>query len=165
MKKFNEVAIIERLQSLRKQYAGNRGKSKFARALGISASTYKYYESSRVPPIEILLRICHVTGADLEWLLTDHSTEKKFAFGPNSVLLRKLSTLLNENPDLAEPILAFFELLWEKKGVEKVFQSKSSADQTESARMDSGAWKNCRGNDSFLESDNFTRAQADRHRP
>ena len=124
MKKLNEVAIIERLQSLRKQYAGNRGKSKFACALGISASTYNYYESSRVPPIEILLRICHVTGADLEWLLTGHSTEKKFAFGPNSVLLRKLSTLLNENPDLAEPILAFFELLREKKGVEKVFQSK-----------------------------------------
>jgi len=135
MKKFNEVAIIGRLRGLREQYAGGRGKSRFARALGISASTYSYYENNRVPPIETLLRICRVTGADLEWLLTGRSTEKKFASGPNNVLLRKLNTLLNENPDLAEPILAFFELLWEKKGVEKVFQTK-----VQPARADRPRW-------------------------
>ena len=123
MKNFNENTIIERVRSLRNQYAGSRGKSKFARALGISASTYSYYENERVPPIEILLKICEVTGADLEWLLTGSSSPSKFAFTPNTTLLRKLDALLTENPELSEPVLAFVELLCEKKGFEDQFHS------------------------------------------
>jgi len=124
MEIFDEKAIIERVKLLRNQYAGNRGKSKFARALGISASTYNYYENNRIPQIEILLKMCEVTGADLKWLLTGRIAEKKFAFGPNSALLRKLDALLGENPDLAEPISAFIELLCEKKGVEEEFHPR-----------------------------------------
>ncbi len=124
MKIIDEKAIIERVRLLRKQYAGDRGKSRFARALGISASTYSYYENDRVPPIEILLKICEVTGADLEWLLTGEKNDKTHTFGANIALLRKLDDLLGENPDLAEPILAFIELLCEKKGIEKKFHSK-----------------------------------------
>jgi len=124
MENFDEKTIIEKISLLRKQYAGNRGKSEFARALGISASTYNYYENNRVPPIEILLKICEVTGADLEWLLTGRSTEKRFAFGANSGLLQKLDDLFTSNPELTEAVLAFIELLCEKKGVEKEFQSK-----------------------------------------
>ncbi len=132
MENFDEKVIIERVQLLRKQYAGSRGKSKFARALGISASTYNYYENNRVPPIEVLLKICEVTGADLEWLLTGRSTEKRFAFrpdrefasGPDNAVLQKLDDLLVENPELTKPILAFIELLCEKKGVEKGFYPK-----------------------------------------
>ncbi len=124
MKNFDENTIIERIRFLRNQYAGSRGKSKFARALGISASTYSYYENNRVGPIEILLKICEVTGADLEWLLTGRSAEKKFVSGPNATLLRKLDALLSENPDLSEPILAFIELLCEKRGFEKDFLTK-----------------------------------------
>ena len=126
MKKFDKNTMVERVRFLRNQYAGSRGKSKFACALGISASTYSYYENNRVPPIEILLKICEVTGADLEWLLTGHSAEKKFVSGPNATLLRKLDVLLSENPDLAEPILAFIELLCEKRGFEKDFLTKVS---------------------------------------
>ena len=142
MQSFHEKAIIERVKLLRNQYAGNRGKSKFARALGISASTYSYYENNRVPPIEILLKICEVTGADLDWLLTGKETPKSpisepkgFAFGPNSSLLRRLDALLGENPDLAEPILAFIELLCEKKGIEKEFHSKIAPSQMPSAKI------------------------------
>jgi len=124
MKNFDEKTIIERISLLRKQHAGNRGKSEFARALGISASTYNYYENNRVPPIEILLKICEVTGADLEWLLTGRSTEKRFASGPNRGLLQKLDDLFTSNPELTEAVLAFIELLCEKKGVEKEFQSR-----------------------------------------
>jgi len=124
MKIFDEKAIIERVRLLRKQYAGSRGKSKFARALGISASTYSYYENNRVPPIEVLLRICEVTEADLGWLLTGSSTEKRFAFGPKSQPLERIDNLLKNNPELTEPIMAFIELLCEKKGVEKEFRSK-----------------------------------------
>ena len=123
MKNFDEKAIIERVRLMRDRYAGNRGKSKFARALGVSASTYSYYENNRLPPIEILLKICDVTGADLEWLLTGHTTKKKFAFGPNSELLQKMDNLFTQNPDLTEAVLAFIELLSQKKGIEGEFQA------------------------------------------
>jgi transcriptional regulator with XRE-family HTH domain len=124
MKNYDEKAIIERVRQLRKKYAGDRGKSKFARALGISASTYSYYENNRLPPIEVLLKICEVTGTDLEWLLTGRSTEKGFPSGANSGLLQKLDDLLTSNPELTEAILAFIELLCEKKGIEKELHSK-----------------------------------------
>ena len=124
MENFDVKAIIKRVKLLRKQYAGSRGKSKFARALGISASTYNYYENNRVPSIEVLLRICEVTEADLGWLLTGSSTEKRFAFGPKSQPLERIDNLLKNNTELTEPIMAFIELLCEKKGVEKEFRSK-----------------------------------------
>ena len=124
MEDFCEKAIIERVRLLRKQYAGGRGKSKFARALGISASTYSYYENNRVPPVEILLKICEVTGADLEWLLTGHGSKKRFASGSGSGTLQKLDELFANNPELAEPVMAFIELLCEKKGLEGEFHAK-----------------------------------------
>ena len=125
MENYDEKAVIQRIRDLRKQYAGGRGRSKFAQALGISASTYSYYENNRVPPIEILLKICQVTGADLEWLISGSSTERIFPSGPNGGLLQKLDDLLTTNPELAEPILAFIEFLCEKKGIEKEFQSEA----------------------------------------
>ena len=124
---FDEKALIERIRLLRKQYAGERGKSKFARALAISASTYNYYESNRFPPIEVLLKISEVTGTDLEWLLTGRSTEKGFPSGANSGLLQKLDELLTNSPELTEPVLAFIKLLCEKKGIEKELHSKVPA--------------------------------------
>lgn len=119
MELFDEKAVIERIKLLRQQYIGNRGKSKFARALGISPSTYSYYEENRVPPIDILLKICEVTGADLEWLLKGQGTEKISAFGANRRLLQKLDDLFTSNPELTEAVLAFVELLCEKKGLEE----------------------------------------------
>ena len=77
MAKFDEKAVIGRIKFLRNRYAGKRGKSAFAKALDISPSTYSYYEQNRIPPIEILLKICEVTGADLEWLLTGNEDKKK----------------------------------------------------------------------------------------
>ncbi len=117
MKKFDEKAIIERVKVLRQQYAGSRGKSKFARALGISPSTYSYYEENRVPPTDILLNMCEVTGSDLEWLLKGQCTKETSAFGVNRKFLQKLDDLLTNNPELTEPVLAFVELLCEKKGL------------------------------------------------
>lgn len=129
---FDPSAIIKRIRLLRNQCAGARGKSKFARSLGISASTYSYYENDRLPPIEILLRISEVAEADLEWLLTGRTGEKNQAFfGSNATLLRKLQTLLRENPALNEPILAFIELLGEKQGLEKQLQPSVAAARSE----------------------------------
>lgn len=126
MKNFDEKAIIERIRLLRSRYAGNRGKSEFARALGISASTYSYYENSRIPSVETLLKICRLTSADLQWLLTGCSGEKSSASGPHGTLLQKLDVLLAKNPDLSEPISAFIDLLSEKKGIEKQFSPQPS---------------------------------------
>ena len=126
MKDFNEKAMIERIKQIREQYAGSRGKSKFARALGVSVSTYSYYENNRIPPVDILLRMREVTGADLEWLLTGDTAEKKSAFGANAALLQKLDGLLTHNPELSEAVLAFVELLCEKKGVETSVYSKGA---------------------------------------
>jgi len=124
MKKNDVNAIIGRIRLLREQHAGSRGKSKFARDLNISPSTYSYYENNRIPPIEIMLKICEVTRVDLEWLLTGRSTEKKFASGPNSGLLQRLDKLFTDNPELAEAVLAFIELLCEQKDIEGGFRSK-----------------------------------------
>jgi SOS-response transcriptional repressor LexA/DNA-binding XRE family transcriptional regulator len=135
MVKFDENAIIKRIRLLRNQHAGSRGKSKFAHDLGISASTYNYYEKNRVPPIEVLLGICKLTGADLEWLLTGQIRRKQFTFAPHkdstfeptNALLRKLEATLANNPDLTEPILAFVEFLCEKKSLEKDLYSEMAA--------------------------------------
>jgi SOS-response transcriptional repressor LexA/transcriptional regulator with XRE-family HTH domain len=59
-----------RLRAIREQAFGARGQARFARALGISPSTYSYYEKGRDPPAALLGRAAEVTGASLEWLLT-----------------------------------------------------------------------------------------------
>ena len=130
MKVFDEKAIIERVKLLRQQHTGSRGRSEFARLLGISPSTYSYYESSRIPPIEILLKICEVTGADLNWLLAGGGAKEKGESGPRTTLLRKLDDLLGENPELAEPVSAFIELLSEKKGLKGRVGSKFTQSRT-----------------------------------
>ena len=62
--------IIERVIQLRRKHFGPRGKARFARALGISPSTYSYYEKNRVPPPSLLVQMARLTGANLDWLLT-----------------------------------------------------------------------------------------------
>jgi len=46
------------------EYAGTRGKASFAREIGISPSTYDYYENSRVPPADVLVRISELTNGN-----------------------------------------------------------------------------------------------------
>jgi len=62
--------IIQRLRELRIRCFGRRGRGKFAAILGISQSTYSYYERHRVPPVEILVRASKATGCSLNWLAT-----------------------------------------------------------------------------------------------
>jgi len=144
MKILDKNVIIGRIKLLRKEHAGERGRSKFAKELGISASTYSYYENRRVPPIEILLKICEVTGANLNWLLSGEGNAKtskaeqfETKHQANSSLLRKLNDLLNDNPSLTEPILAFFDLLCEKKNKEETFYAKTSTSLTPSEAIPS----------------------------
>jgi transcriptional regulator with XRE-family HTH domain len=133
MSHFDANAVIERIKLLRRQHAGNRGKSAFAKTLGISSSTYNYYESNRVPPIDVLLRIAEITGADLEWLMTGQRSEKNFAFGQNREIFEKVDTLLKNSTDLEKALLAFVELLSEKKGLESRLSTKAGSSSAEQA--------------------------------
>ena len=115
MKYFDEKALISRVKALRERYCGARGKSKFARELGISPSTYNYYELDRVAPIDILLKICEVTGADIQWLLTGSQSGDMNEVGEE--LMRKIGLLIRNKPVLAASIEAFVDLLAAKQGI------------------------------------------------
>lgn len=115
MKDFDEKALILRIKSLRERYCGARGKSKFARELGISPSTYNYYELDRVAPIEILLKICEVTGADIQWLLAGSHGGDTDETGAE--LMRKIGLLIRGKSALAASIEAFVDLLTQKQGI------------------------------------------------
>ena len=68
--KNSPVGVCERLRRLREEAFGKRGRAAFARALGVSPSTYHYYEKGRPPPVELLARAAEVTGASAEWVLS-----------------------------------------------------------------------------------------------
>ena len=62
--------ICERLKVVRVRHYGDRGRAEFCRELGITPSTYSLYEVSRVPPVELLVRVAQLTGVQMPWLLT-----------------------------------------------------------------------------------------------
>ena len=105
----SQNGICARIAELRLKLEGSRGKSVFASKLGISASTYNYYETNRVPPADVLVRIADLANVDLRWLLTGQS-------GPTAVLANhpavlRAAELLANRPDAAGPLTAFVELL------------------------------------------------------
>ena len=55
-----------RLKSLR----GSDSMSGFARKIGVSVKTYQHYEyGTRSPSLDFVVAVCHVLGADANWLL------------------------------------------------------------------------------------------------
>lgn len=62
--------ICSRLERLRTEMFGDRGKSRMARQLGIRPSTYDRYERDRVPPADLLVKISEVANVTLDWLIT-----------------------------------------------------------------------------------------------
>ncbi|MBN1796411.1 MAG: helix-turn-helix domain-containing protein [Sedimentisphaerales bacterium] len=133
MKNIDVNATIGRIVELRTSFSGPRGKSEFARALGISPSTYSYYEQDRIPPVETLLNICELTGADLYWLLTGKSQtqkDKSQAEGGYSKVLNEVRLLLEEHPETGDALEAFVELLREKCASEtKAITTKSKSER------------------------------------
>jgi len=105
---FNEKQVISRLIELRTAFAGARGKNRFANALGISASTYNYYENDRLAPVGILLKICEITGVDLHWLLTGHAGGG--LQGSNDPLARKVEQAVAKYPAIRAGVNAFIDL-------------------------------------------------------
>ena len=111
MEEISHKEICQRIAQVRTEVAGPRGKSAFAKKLGLSPSTYDYYEHSRVPPAEVLLRIAEVGGVDLRWLLTGQSGSGEFDTGQPA--LQRAAKFLADRPDGAAPLAAFVEILAE----------------------------------------------------
>jgi len=113
MAEFSPEEISKRIAQLRKETAGARGKSAFARRLGLSPSTYDYYESGRVPPADVLVRIAEATGVDLWWLLTGEAPTGGGSIGSDHPVLRRAAALLARDPSAAAPLAAFLDILTE----------------------------------------------------
>jgi transcriptional regulator with XRE-family HTH domain len=129
----NEPAseICRRVAELRLKAAGPRGKSTFAKQLGISPSTYDYYEGSRTPPAEMLVRIAEVAGADLYWLLTGEPGAAALGAEDHPVL-RRVAKLLADCPDAAGALGAFVGLLVEARKFPAKAQEHKTADENRS---------------------------------
>ncbi|MBN2375697.1 MAG: helix-turn-helix domain-containing protein [Sedimentisphaerales bacterium] len=134
----DENAIINRIRQLRRDYAGERGKALFAKALGISPSSYNYYENDRIPPVTILWKICQLTGANLEWLVTGQANEdeKSTSESQNQPIFHKITTLLEKDPNSAKPLFAFVDFLAEKAQTEQDFsKNKEQQDFKQNAKL------------------------------
>jgi len=105
----SNTEICRRIAQLRLEVAGPRGKSSFAKQLGLSPSTYDYYEATRVPPAEVLVRIAELAHVDLRWLLTGQTAEAEPVPTNHPVLLRAAS-LIDRHPDAARALGAFIEI-------------------------------------------------------
>ena len=93
--------IIQRICQVREKFAGKRGKAFFAKRLGLSPSTYNYYEHNRLAPISVLWKICEIRHTDIQWLLTGReSVEKNTAESENipPELAGRIGSLLKGNP-------------------------------------------------------------------
>ncbi len=135
MTKLDKYSIIKRIKQLRIQYSGDRGRSKFAQAIDLTPSTYSYYEHDRLAPIETLLKMCRLTGCDLQWLLTGQKNpdiiHKKTHLSKIPVnLLAKMSSILSEDVGLATTIDNFLELLIKKNQLKRELNIESVTDFT-----------------------------------
>jgi transcriptional regulator with XRE-family HTH domain len=119
--------VCQRIAKVRNDLYGPRGKAGFAKKLGISPSTYNYYESARIPPAELLVRIADLGGVDLRWLLTGQSGPAPVPAGHPAVT--RIARLLADSPKAAQPLGAFVDLLseslsWPRKSAEAALPSR-----------------------------------------
>ncbi len=141
MKKSEKVQICRRVAQVRLEVAGPRGKASFAKQLGISASTYDYYESARVPPADILVKIADVGGVDLRWLLTGRAGE--ILSGPAGGMhpaVQRVANLLAEREDAVEPLLAFLDILSASMKFPAKGASVSAGGESTGISTDRGTW-------------------------
>lgn len=110
MTESSQPGICSRIADLRLQLDGPRGKAAFAKKLNISPSTYDYYESARIPPADVLVKIADLAGVDLRWLLTGASSETFLPLS-NHPAISRAGAMLAKHPDASKPLEAFLDLL------------------------------------------------------
>lgn len=101
--------VCARIAQVRNELDGPRGKASFAKRLGLSPSTYDYYESSRIPPASTLVKIAEVAAVDLYWLLTGQTACPSVR--PEHPAIRRAAELLGAHEDASAPLAAFLDLL------------------------------------------------------
>jgi SOS-response transcriptional repressor LexA len=128
MGKFNEKELIERITELRRGHYGERGMSKFASELGISPSTYFYYEQNRIPPIELLLKICELCGVGIYWLLTGQNEQNQQTTQSGNKKLdqifEKIRKISIKTPASINALQAFLELMEQQNAIENNFAGR-----------------------------------------
>jgi len=111
----SEQALARRIRELRRRHFGAQGKALFAQRLGLPPDQYARYEGGVVPPGEVMVRMCEITGEDLQWLLTGVAARGTVviagARGRHRDLVARLARMLDERPELAPPVEAFVDLL------------------------------------------------------
>ncbi|MEN6386478.1 MAG: S24 family peptidase [Phycisphaerales bacterium] len=127
-----EKNIIKRIIEVRINFAGNRGRNKFAKLLGLSPSTYSYYEKDRIPPVSVLIKISEIAKVDLNWLLTGKNGQSLTPIKADTYkLLDQAQNIIDKQPQSVNAIMAFLNLLEEKSNFESKVQKskdKSSSD-------------------------------------
>jgi transcriptional regulator with XRE-family HTH domain len=110
-----ERELAQRIRELRKRHFGPRGKDEFARRLGVARTDYDHFETGKLPPGELMVRMCELTGEDLQWLLTGISSRGTVvisgARNRHQDLITRIARALDARPRLATPLEAFFDLL------------------------------------------------------
>lgn len=111
----NAQQLGTRIREIRRRHFGARGKAEFAARLALAVDEYEKIERGSVPGGEVLLKICEVTGEDLQWLLTGVASRSTVVIGGvrsrHQVLLTRIAQTLDDTPELAGPLEAFVELL------------------------------------------------------
>jgi Predicted transcriptional regulator len=129
--------ISLRLKDVRISTYGDRGRSGFARDLDIPVTSYLHYETDRLPPADLLVKVAELTGTNLIWLLTGE--------GPRSMpdserdhkqvlkVVADFEALLTDHPHLIPSAEEFVQLL------ARMSQTERPVPQTvtESHRLDS----------------------------
>lgn len=106
--------ICDRVRAVRTLRYGERGRSAFARDLGIPVGSLLHYETDRTPPAQLLVAIGNVAGVRLEWLLTGEGERDRSptsADSPAAGLAHRLQVLLDRHPELESYARDFLNLL------------------------------------------------------
>ncbi|MBI5864714.1 MAG: helix-turn-helix transcriptional regulator [Planctomycetes bacterium] len=109
------TGLFERIRELRRRHFGATGKTALAEKLGLPLAEYERYERGTIPPADVFVRLCEITGEDLQWLLTGVAARGTVvisgARGRHQNLLARVAQALESQPQLAAPIEAFVDLL------------------------------------------------------
>ena len=102
--------ICQRVAEIRLNLCGPRGKSAFAKQLGLTPSTYDYYENNRAAPIDVLVAISDLAGVDLYWLAT--GKQPSGARIPTAhPVIQRVAGMLTERPNAAAALGAVLDLV------------------------------------------------------
>lgn len=103
-----------RLVIIRREFFGERGRSQFARELGIPLTSYIHYETDRTPPADVLVAAAQLTGTSLEWLLCGTGPQRHSSDEPVAQLLNRLGEILHSAPELFSAVEDYVRLLDQK---------------------------------------------------